>query len=95
MKKTVSQIVKDAINNKGENAELIRAIYWMARSEGQEAAESKIRANLKTLPENRYYRVQSAAVEHILQDNPCALKAPVCPDYAEMGSWDFEVKEVA
>lgn len=90
MKKTLSLIIEDAFNHKGENAELIRAIYWMALSKGQELAESKIRGNLKTLPHNRYHRVQSDAVNHVLQDNPCAIKAPVLPDYAEMSSWDFE-----
>ena len=95
MKKTVSQIVEDAINHKGESAELIRAIYWMALSQGQEAAESKIRKNLQTLPQSRYHGVQKSTIDHILKDNPCALKASVCPDYAEMSAWDFEVKEVA
>ena len=95
MKKTVDQIIEEAINHKGENAELIRAIYSMALSQGQEAAELKIRDNIKTLPENRYHGVQQATIDHILKDNPCAVKAPVCPDYAEMSAWDFEVKEVA
>ncbi len=62
MKKTLQEIVQNAMDNKGPHAKLIQAIYWMAQSEGQESAECKIRENLHTLPMHRFYRVQAATI---------------------------------
>jgi hypothetical protein len=89
--KTLNEIITEALAAETPTREqsIIRATHWHALSLGRERAESRIRARLATLPAHRYHRVQADTVAHVLADNPCAVKPPVCPDYDEMGAWDF------
>jgi CBS-domain-containing membrane protein len=69
----------------------VAAAYWAGQSDGQEKAESKIRAKLETLPENRYHGVQTAAIEWVLADNPCAMRAPRSLSRDELLGFDFDL----
>lgn len=88
----VCDIIEQAItsDNLTPQQELIRAVYYLAISKGQEETESKIRDNLATLPEERYHGIQSRTVNHLLRDNPCARTAPICPAYREIGDWEIK-----
>lgn len=86
--KTTRDIIKEAMEGKDELSKLITAVYWLALSEGQENAERPIRERLKTLPQSG---TQQEVIDHLLEENPCAQKAPVIPDYAEVGAWEWDL----
>ena len=87
---TIETLISNALAAETPNREqeLVKTVYWYALSLGQERAESKIRENLETLELGRYHGEQRKAVGHVLKDNPCATKAPVLPDFKELGSWE-------
>jgi len=69
----------------------VAAAYWAGQSDGQEKSESKIREKLATLPSNRYHGVQTAAIEWVLADNPCAMRAPRSLSRDELLGFDFDL----
>ena len=90
----IKDIIEASLNNSGDHHTLIRAVYHYALSLGQERVEAKIRANIESLPENRYKNVQADAINYVLQDNPCAKHPPVLPDFEEIGEWEVAVPKM-